>query len=420
MTLSIDNINLYEPNYNKVGFIRTTAINKIRALKARKKVIQGGTSSGKTYGIIPILIDRAAKQSRLSITVVAESIPAIKMGALKIFRDVMIDTRRWVDSRYNGTDRIYTFGNGSQIQFTSFDSEGKAKAAGKRDILFINEANHIHYNIADALMIRSKETYIDYNPDNEFWAHTEILKEPNSEFLLLTYKDNEGLPPETLEDILIKVDKAFIDKNKIWNDPNNIKSEYWRNWVKVYVEGEIGSLQGTIFNFNIVNDIPTDAELLGYGMDFGFTNDPTTLVALYKFNKEIYVKELIYERNLRNEQILQRAISAGVNMDYTTYCDDADPKTRSELNYLGWRNCTKANKDHVNASIELVQGFTLNVTADSINLIKELRNYRWAVDKAGKALNEPVDDFNHAIDALRYVAINKLSSGSGEYNISVV
>ena len=191
-------------------FKYTTAIKKLRAIKARKKVIQGGTSAGKTYGIVPLLIDKAIKNEGIKVTVVAETLPAVKEGALDIFKTVMFDTGRWMENHWNASTLTYTFGNRSRIQFKSFDSVGKAKSSGKRDVLFLNEANHIAFDIADALMIRSKETWIDFNPDNEFWVHTEVLTEPNSEFLLLTYHDNEALPAETLEDLLIKQVKRFI------------------------------------------------------------------------------------------------------------------------------------------------------------------------------------------------------------------
>ena len=210
-----------------MAFTYTTAIRKIRSILKRIKVVQGGTSSGKTYAIIPILIDRACKESRLKITVVAETLPAVKEGSMDIFINVMEETNRWIDKNWNASTLTYTFTNKSRIQFKSFDSEGKAKASGKRDILFLNEANHISYSIADALMIRSKETYIDYNPDNEFWVHKEVLNQPNAEFLLLTFEDNEGLPDETLEDLLIKKSKAFFNidlQNDLLFDVKNIKS----------------------------------------------------------------------------------------------------------------------------------------------------------------------------------------------------
>ena len=183
-------------------------------MKARKKVIQGGTSAGKTYAIVPLLIDIAIKKTNYKITIVAETLPAVKEGALDIFKTIMNDTERWVDSEWNASSFIYTFKDtGTRIQFKAFDTVGKAKASGKRDILFINEANHISFDIADTLMIRSRFTYIDFNPDNEFWVHTEVLSSKSSEFLLLTYEDNEGLNSETLEDLIEKKEKAFFNPN---------------------------------------------------------------------------------------------------------------------------------------------------------------------------------------------------------------
>lgn len=400
-------------------FTRTTAINKLRKMTSRKKVVQGGTSAGKTYGIIPILIDTAARRPRLRITVVAESIPAVKDGAVKIFKDVMFDTGRWFEARWISNPMEYTFGNGSVIQFKSFDTIGKAKASGKRDILFLNEANHIPYEIADALMIRSKETWIDYNPDNEFWVHTEILQEHNSEFLLLTYKDNEALPPETLEDLLIKIEKAFHDSTKDWHNPDNIKSTYWANWCKVYIEGEIGSLQGTVFQFKQVPTIPMEAELIGYGLDWGFTNDPTALTAVYRCNGELYLEELIYQTGLTNAMIIAELVRLKVSKHKPIVADSAEPKSIQDLVDGGYGNVEAAKKgpDSIRNGIATLQEYPINVLSSSLNVIKELRNYRWEVDKAGKTTNNPIGKYNHAIDGIRYVALNCIGEATGEYHI---
>mgnify|MGYP003338782958 CR=1 FL=1 len=399
-------------------FKRTTAINKILALSKRIKVIQGGTSAGKTYGIIPVLIDYAVKHQRSTITVVAESIPAVKNGALKIFIDVMVETNRYFEERYNASDRIYTFANKSTIQFTSFDSVGKAKAVGKRDVLFINEANHISYDIADALMIRSpKSIYIDYNPDEAFWVHNEVLKQDNAEFLLLKYTDNEALPPETLEDLQIKISKAFHNPKGNWNDKANIKSEYWRNWVRVYVEGLEGTLQGTIFNFNQVLEVPKEAELVAYGLDWGYTNDPSSLVAVYRYNKELFIEELIYEKRLTNSMIVERMKQLNIDKYKQIIADSAEPKSIADIQTLGYTNIQPAlkGKDSIRNSIDILQSFTLNITERSTNLIKELRQYRWVTDKTGQQTNIPIDANNHCIDALRYVALNKLKNKGGFY-----
>lgn len=362
-------------------------------MTARKKVIQGGTSAGKTYGIIPILIDKAIKINGLKITVVAETLPAVKEGALDIFKNVMFDTGRWIESNWNASSLTYTFSSRSRIQFKSFDSVGKAKSSGKRDILFLNEANHIPFEIADALMIRSKETWIDFNPDNEFWVHKETLKEPNSEFLLLTYHDNEGCPIETIEDLKIKQEKAKT-------------STYWENWCKVYIDGEIGSLEGVIFNnWKTIDTIPNDARLLGYGVDFGYTNDPTAIVEVYKWNDKRIVNEICYQKELSNSQIAKL-----IPTKDNAYCDSAEPKSIAELKAFGIRAypVTKGS-DSINYGIQLMQEQNYLVTSSSVNLITELRKYAWDKDKrTGEKLNKPIDNFNHAIDAFRYHEMESL------------
>ena len=382
-------------------FKRTTAINKMMAMTKRKRVIQGGTSSGKTYGIIPILINYATENPRQRITIVAESIPAVKDGAVKIFKDIMFETNRWIESHWIGNPMEYTFGNGTIIQFKSFDSIGKAKASGKRDVLFLNEANHISFEIADALMIRSKQTWIDFNPDNEFWAHTEVMPEHNAEFLLLTYKDNEAIPPETLEDLQIKIEKAKT-------------SDYWKNWCRVYVDGEIGSLQGTVFeNWQQCEAIPNEAEFLSYSIDWGFTNDPSVLTACYRFNGALYFKELIYQTGLTNSDIIDKLKELGVQRNQMIVADSAEPKSIEDLRRAGYRiEGAKKGPDSIRNSIDTLQQYEMFITKDSLNAIKELRNYKWATDKDGNMLNVPIDSQNHFCDCIRYIALNRLKKST--------
>ena len=369
-------------------------------MKARKRVIQGGTSAGKTYGIIPIEIDHAIKNDRCLTTFVAESIPAVKSGCVKIFKDIMFETGRWNERNWLGNPMQYKFSNGSIIEFKSFDTIGKAKAAGKRDRLFLNEANHIPFAIADALMIRSKITTIDFNPDNKFWAHDEVLPEPNSEFLLLTYMDNEGCPKETIEDLEIKMDKSFYNRLGDWDDSNNIKSGYWANWCKVYVKGEIGSLEGVIFNnWSQVDNVPHDARLIGYGCDFGYTNDPTAIIEVYNWNGKRLLNEICYAKGLSNAQI-----GKFIKTKHVVYCDSAEPKSIAELKRYGItaQGVTKG-ADSITFGIQVMQEQEYVVTSHSINLINELRKYAWDKDKkTNQRLNKPIDNFNHAIDAVRY------------------
>jgi phage terminase large subunit len=380
-------------------FRRTTTINKLLALTNRKKVIQGGTSAGKTYAILPILIDKAAKTPRLVITVVAESIPAVRNGAVRIFQDVMIDTNRWIEDHWRSNPMEYKFSNGSIIQFTSFDTQGKAKASGKRDILFLNEANHISFEIADALMVRSNEIWIDFNPDNEFWAHTEVVPEPNTDFLILTYHDNEAIPPEIKKELELKQEKAKT-------------SEYWANWCKVYIDGQIGTLQGAIFQNWSVGEFDSSLPHV-YGLDFGFSNDPDSLikVAIDKKRKLIYAQEVLYKTGNSTEQLIQLLRTNVQPSNSLIVADSADPRTITDLRIKNL-NAIPATKgpDSVRNGIKRIQDYEIIVTADSLNLIKELRNYVWH-DKRSEM---PVDAFNHQIDPLRY-AFDKLVPQSSLY-----
>lgn len=369
-------------------FIRTTAIDKLLALTKRKKVIQGGTSAGKTFGIIPILIDYATRHPRHIITVCAESIPAVRNGAVRIFADVMMETVRWRQDGWRANPMEYRFGNGALIQFTAFDSVGKAKAAGKRDVLFLNEANHIEFEIADALMVRSNEIWIDYNPDNEFWVHNETLKEPDSEFLLLTYKDNEAIPPEILSELMIKLEKAKT-------------SEYWANWCKVYIDGEIGTLQGAIFQNWTIGTIDESLPKV-YGLDFGYSNDPDSLVevSIDKKRKIIYLTELLYKKGNSTQQLIELLENIITNKRNLIVADSADPRTINDIRAKGF-NIISATKgpDSIRNGIKGMLDYEIIVDANSTNLIKELRNYVWH-DKRSQM---PIDDFNHQIDPARYV-----------------
>lgn len=384
-------------------FQRTTAVNKLLALKKRKRVIQGGTWAGKTYGILPCLINKAISESNKIITVVAESIPAIKEGALSNFTAIMHDTNRWRDDCYNGTDKMYRFYNKSSIQFTSFDSVSKAKAAGKRTDLFINEGNYISFEIADALMMRTSENiWIDFNPVSEFWAHREILPQVDCDFLLLKYSDNECLPKSIYDELMMKLEKAKT-------------SSYWRNWCKVYIDGEIGSLEGLVFpDIKICDEFPKDCKWIVYGLDFGFTNDPSALIKIGMHNGWLYMEEIFYRTGLTNQDIGYLLKQNGIQSEQIV-ADSADPKSIEEIRRMGF-NIVGAvkGKDSIKTGIDLLQRYTKHITSSSISTIEEFRNYKWKVDKAtGKAINVPEDFYNHSMDAIRYAVWYKLNNSAG-------
>jgi phage terminase large subunit len=386
-------------------FKRTTSINKLLKLEKRKKVIQGGTSAGKTFGILPILIDRAAKTPRLEISVVSETIPHLRRGAIKDFLKVMDWTGRYVDSNWNRTLLTYKFANGSYIEFFSAEQESKLRGA-RRNILYINEANNISFEAYHQLAIRtSGEIWLDFNPTAEFWAHTEVLKDNDSEHIILTYKDNEALPDTIIHDI----EQAEVKAQS---------SSYWANWWKVYGLGQIGSLQGVVFdNWQQVPSVPTDAKLLGFGMDFGFTNDPTTLIAVYKTNNQLFFDEVLYRTNMTNLDIGNFMKSENIGRPLEIVADSAEPKSIEELRRQGFLiTPAKKGPDSIKIGIDILKREPFFVTQNSINLIKELRSYVWATDRDGKLTGNPIDHSNHAIDALRYFALNKLNNRpSGKY-----
>ena len=272
-------------------FIRTTAINKILSIKKRKKIIQGGTSAGKTFGIIPILVDIAIKCPNKEISIVSESFPHLRRGAIKDFQKIMQLTGRWNDKCWHSSVYKYTFLNGSYIEFFSADNESRLRGA-RRNILYVNEANNIDFSSYYQLAIRTNEDiFIDFNPSMEFWAHTEVEHDEDAELIILTYKDNEAL-----DDTIIKE----IESAKVKGE----KSDYWMNWWNVYGLGKIGSLSGAVFtNWKQVNEVSPEAKLLGYGLDFGYSVDPTACVALYKLDGDLIVEELICQKEMSNQQI---------------------------------------------------------------------------------------------------------------------
>jgi phage terminase large subunit len=387
-------------------FQRTTAINKLLKMRARKRVVQGGTSAGKTFGILPILINHALCHPNSEISVVSESIPHLRRGALKDFIKVMVWTKRWKDSSFNKSLLTYRFGNGSYIEFFSADQPDKLRGA-RRQVLYINECNNVDFESYQQLAIRTSEViWLDYNPSSEFWVHTEVLNEPDSELIILNYKDNEALPKTIVKEIENNRDKAIQEES------NGVHG-YWWNWWQVYGLGLIGSLQGVVFNnWKPCDYIPDGAKLLGYGLDFGYSNDPTAMVAVYQYDRAFYYDEVIYQKGLLNSEL---AALIKQHPSAIIYADSAEPKTINDLKSYGIRITeTTKGRDSIMNGIAKMQEGTFYVTKKSLNLIKELRSYIWKTDRSGKSLNEPIDAFNHGIDAIRYY---QLANGkySGKY-----
>ena len=341
------------------------------------------------------MINEATKQDNLEISIVSESVPHLKRGAIKDFKKIMKETSRWIDSGWHGTDFKYTFKNGSFIEFFSATEDSKLRGA-RRDVLYMNEANNLSFHSYTELSSRTKGcVFLDWNPTNSFWFHEEVLGDSDVDFLIINYLDNEACPESA---------KKFIEKAK----EKAKTSKYWENWYRVYGLGEVGTLEGVIFtNWNQLDKIPDEAILETQGLDFGFTNDPTTLMQRYRWNGKHIFHEVIYQKGLTNNEIAKLINAHNCNTVFT-YADSAEPKSIEELKQLGIK-ITGAIKgpDSINIGIDNLLREDFLVTSSSTNFIKELRNYMWAVDKEGKKLNKPIDAFNHLCDAMRYSMSDK-------------
>ena len=367
-------------------FQRTTAINKLLSLRKRIKVIQGGTWAGKTYGIMSILINYAIKNSGKTITIVAKTIPAVKRGPLANFKEIMYSTSRWIESHYNGSERIYTFTNGSSIEFSSFDSVGKAQAAGKRTDLFLNEAYYLKFEIVDSLIGRtSGNIWIDYNPHSSFWIQDEILGRDDVEFIKLIPSDNEALPESIKHEHKIKREKAKT-------------SEYWTNWCRVFLDGETGKSMGAILQNWDYGEF-NDSLSFGYGLDFG-SRDPDALikVAVDKKEKKIFAKEELYQNGLSTDK-LGEVLKVKVPSGKLIVADSSATRTIQDLKGQGI-NIIPVIKGRVVDDIKMLMEYELIIDQDSHNLSKELNSWIW-LDKKGEV---PLDSDNHLLDALRYIS----------------
>lgn len=370
---------------------RTTATEKILQLNKRIRAVAGGTAASKTFSIMMWLVDYAQTNKNELISVVSESFPHLRRGAMRDFLLIMEEHGYFDESLWSKTEYTYTFPTGSKIEFFSADQPGKVRGP-RREVLFINEANNVPYETFTQLEIRTKKIiWLDWNPVSSFWWYEDYMPNNNNyNFITLTYKDNEALSPDIV---------ASIESKK-----------YNKNFWQVYGLGQLGEAEGRIYtDWAIIDDIPHEARLERRGLDFGYTNDPTAIIAIYRWNGGFVLDEEVYQTGLKNREIADAIKNLPKAL---VIADSAEPKSIDELKELGI-NIIPAPKGQgsVLQGIQYVQDQRISVTKRSVNLIKEYRNYLWLTDRDGKIINEPSPYMNHGLDAVRYGMTNMTDLG---------
>lgn len=372
----------------------------VRNSKKRIQVHQGGTRSGKTYSILTALVELCYKNSGLVITICRKTFPALRATAMRDFFTILENEEAYNPELHNKSEATYQLW-GNLVEFISVDQPQKVRGR-KRDVLFINEANEITLEDWRQLILRTTERVIvDFNPSDEFHWLYDLPERDDCDFFKTTYKDNPFLP----ESVLLEIERfKEADEN------------FWR----VYGLGERGTSRSTIFtHWKEIDQIPNEFKLLNIGLDFGYTNDPTAIVRVYTDGHSFAIDELCYATRLTNADIAKSLRDNGVNRSDVIVCDSAEPKSIDEIHGHGFNtHGARKGRDSVRSGIQFLHSRPLLITARSVNLIKELRNYKWKEDKNGKQLNEPVDQFNHAIDAMRYaITFNQTNPNFGSYAI---
>lgn len=370
---------------------------------------RGGTRSTKTYSALQFLVFLAVGLTRkLVISVVSETLPHLKKGAIRDFERILQDEgiisgSLRDDARWNATDCFFSFASGTIIEFFSADAPGKVHGPS-RDILFINEGQNIRWETANQLMIRTREfVIVDYNPTHEFWAHTELAPDPRFKQIVSTYKDNRFLTQAQIED---------IEKGK--------KNA---NWWRVYGLGLTGQLEGVIYQFEQIDRMPDSPGLVRIGgLDYGFTNSKTAGVDILADvrRKKLYLDEMFYGSGMHNFDIIASLNAHGFpKKGPRLYADCAEPKANSEIKLAGFNVWPSDKGKEITFQISFIQGWEIYVTKTSTNIIHEFRNYLWDTDRDGNRLNHPIKDYDHAMDAFRYGVFGQLADFRPPRNTTV-
>ena len=384
----------------------TTGLKKLKPLFVDSKrylVAQGGMRAAKTYSMLMLIISWCQANADKVATVASMSYPHLSRGAIRDFQTIMKAADIWEPERWNQSSKIYTFGNGTILEFISVDNMSAHGPA--RDLLFVNEANDMDFQTFQNLAFRTTgKVIIDYNPTHEFWAHQLVKDEnDNADFIILTYKDNEALAPS--------IRKAIESRRpKPGEEPSN--------WWTVYGLGQIGSLEGNVYSgWTPISEVPSDYVLRRYGVDFGFSNDPTAIVGVYENeNGDIILDEKLCKTKVLTPQLVSiiKELPDGLYV-----CDNARPEIIAELQANGIRAipCNKTAGEKLNGkryNIELVQRRQIKYTSRSKELEREYLSYAWRKKKTGEYIDEPQDGNDHIMDAIAY-AIRDMDRPKVEY-----
>lgn len=370
-------------------------------LNAKSKIVvnQGGTRSGKTIALLQLILIKALQSKNKVFTIVRKSFPSLRQSVLRDFINLLVEYNLYNEEAHNKSDQVFRFGS-NLIEFISLDQPQK-KRGSKRDVLFINECNELSYEDYFQLLIRTTEhIYMDFNPSDEFhWIYDKVLTREDCTLIKSTYQDNPFLEQQLIDEIERLKDTDI---------------NYWN----IYGLGERGVSQSIIFpQIQIVENF--DGEHLGYGLDFGYAIDPSTLIQVFKKDDKLFFKELFYERKLTNDEIAKRFSELGIDRQTSIYADSSEPKSITEIHRFGW-NIKPATKgrDSINIGIDILRRYKLYVDKFSTNLIKEFRSYKYEVTKDNIVTTKPMDKDNHGIDAIRYACVmNLIKPNFGKYYI---
>tara|TARA_R100000995_G_C3476030_1_gene121006 strand:- start:8 stop:1162 length:1155 start_codon:yes stop_codon:yes gene_type:complete len=372
-------------------------------LDSNKKIIieQGGTRSGKTYNILLwIIFHFCAKNQNKIITICRKTYPSLRTSAMRDFITILREHKVYREEHHNKSSSEYRL-KGNLVEFISLDQPQKVRGR-KRDLLFINEANELFWEDWQQLIFRTQGRIImDYNPSEEYhWIYDKVIPRDDADFFQTNYLDNPYL------------EKTIIDEIERLKETDQ---QYWQ----IYGMGVRGVSATTIFRYSEVNSVPETAKFLAYGIDYGFTNDPTTIIGVWIEGYMLYAKEYLYQTMMTTIDIHNKLKSIAINRE-VIFGDSAEPRLNEELRRMGWNiKGSIKGRDSINAGIDLLKRYKIHLTSDSSNMIREFRNYKWKEDRSGKTLNVPEDRANHTTDALRYATYSMLSRPNfGRYAIS--